>query len=813
MADAARPTPEGTIVPARHPWTLPRLAELPKLTALTLASAIGGTGGTGGSGSTVFGLLLAVGFLVSACSSDGAVGPGTPPIAPALASISCVGDVATLRISCAAPAAVTGQEIIGGQGKRVVLRATDPHYTDAGLGVGDFTFKVTVQNVSTQILGFGSTGVHAFFEAAPLPDVGSITVKDNLVGTFTAGGQAYYDYPGSLGPWATSAEVQWRFHMVGGVSTFTFNVLVAADLYDKGGVLRWEPVLGHDQRKYQDVAVSSPTDWMAVGDAGITRHFDGVQWTTLPGIVSEAITSVAAVSPGRYYAATAGGGILYFDGKVWNEVYRRGDYGPLYAIHVVSNTNIIAVGENGRISHLAGGTWSDVDVTTGGGAALTAVSANASGTNVSAVNGGFGVLEVWTSTAGGPFVLDPRFAAAYGGTNLATDIVYDPAGNVLLAYEEFVGSPSNGVVRSSTGDVIISETDIWPRVLVPLGANEVAVGFRYIPDGLNYILDVDYTGLPAVYLNQSDPLGFDFTQMALADLGTFQFAVAGADQHLYHWTGGGGYWADLQGPSTMVDPDLWGVGDSVWLLDGIGNFYKVVNGVSTQGPGLPGLHEISGVSSTSFFAATDADIYHSNGTSAWSLVAHPFVATPIKHLWVSPSGQTILASTVGTEVYTSFASGLLEYVVDIGATVTGMWGCDDVDIWITTDNGNIHRWASGGIDPGPYITSPTPLRAITGSSCSDIWAVGDGGAAYYYDGSTWFDFSAPGGPTSFAAAIRDPGQVLVAGAFGVGGLFTYFGAFQNEDIPTQSDNVTSLWRTSHGQVYAAGHDLFLRGLR
>src|SRR5690349_1001626 len=127
MSDAPRQAPAGSpVVPERRPWSLPTLRELPKLTQLTLTSAVGGGGGTGGGGSTVFGLLLAAGLaLLSACSADQPMEPTAPAMPKAVASVSCVGDVATGTVSCGGPRSAPGRAILGGQGIEVALRSSN----------------------------------------------------------------------------------------------------------------------------------------------------------------------------------------------------------------------------------------------------------------------------------------------------------------------------------------------------------------------------------------------------------------------------------------------------------------------------------------------------------------------------------------------------------------------------------------------------------------------------------------------------------------------------------------------------------------
>jgi hypothetical protein len=281
-------------------------------------------------------------------------------------------------------------------------------------------------------------------------------------------------------------------------------------------------------------------------------------------------------------------------------------------------------------------------------------------------------------------------------------------------------------------------------------------------------------------------------------------------QQLFAWNGSA--WVNAQAATAMPDPDIWGVGDSLWLLDGTGGFYELVNGVKTTRAGLPGLHEIWGLSSTSFLGATDTHIYVSNGTSGWTLLPGFGGSSDIKDLWASPTGTTILLPTAVDLNY--FWGGSWHSFDYGGQEITGAWGCDADHAWVISALGKVFYFENGFIHTdGNFGFSPTRLNAVSGTSCTDVWVVGDAGAAFHWDGTSWTDKSVLGGPYFSSITVRGPGQVLAAGDGGTGGLLSVVGGFLNGDIPTQSDDVTSLWRLDNGQVYAAGQNLLLRGLR
>lgn len=813
MSDAVRPTPSAAEqLPVRRSWLLPTLAELPKLTKLTLASAIGGGGGTGGGGSTVFTPFLVASALVvsslAGCSVDESTGPSGPEMPKPVAAINCTGEIATLKVTCAGPVSSSGVEILGSQGIQVALRSSNVSWNGI---LGVLTFDVSLQNLSTQKLGWTGTtptGESVFFVNGPVADVGSVNVDFALTGTFTAPGQTYYQYIGMLDPLQTSAPKTWQFHMNTAATTFSFTVMVAADVYDLGGVLEWKSVAGTTQMRYNDVVASSPTDRMAVGNGGLTAHYTGGEWVPLPMVTYEQFNAVTAIGAGEYLAVTGSGAVFHFKNRVWTELYHRGDYGPFYSIWAKDLTHIVAVGQGGRISRLYGGTWDDVDVTTANNGNLVAVSGNADGSKVSAVNGDYLNTEVWTSTAGGGFVLDPNLPPFAG---IGLDITYDAAGNALLA------SVNSGVgtILSSTGDILLSDPDLLPLTLTPHGTGKVTVGA--LSSGDYKVVEVDYSAsFPGTVTSLSDPVpgGNDIAQLTPTNSAGTEFSIiSGVYGHLLSWNGA--TWTDDQGDGNWTDPDIWGSGTTLWALDGFGGFYKIINGVMTPLPGQSGLTRFWGSSSTSFWGVGSSGVWHSDGTGAWTpdvTFGFPGGITP-RDVWADPTGAAVIVLGDGGHI-ASFVGGGWSYE-DIGHHVTAVWGCDVSNAWVVTDDGEIWKWFNGTTT---FLASvgPNPLQTITGHSCSDIWVGGDNGKIYHGSGGpfNWDDKNIPGlSWTIRALSIRGPFQVIGAGDGSNSGLFSESAPVATTILPAQGGTVTSLWRLDNGDMYAAGNQFLLRGTR
>ncbi|HEY0023807.1 MAG TPA: IPT/TIG domain-containing protein [Longimicrobium sp.] len=176
-----------------------------------------------------------------------------------IARLECAADVASGAVECAAPggaapaAPIPGpgprfdQRTVGGQGVYVRMASSGAAY-DAGTQV--FSFNATVQNLSNLPMATATGaarhdgGIRVFLIAPPSGSGGIVTVA-NPTGTaeFTAPGQAYYQYGGSIGgtdqgelgadgilaSGEASAAKQWQFNM-GGATSFTFSVYVATEM-------------------------------------------------------------------------------------------------------------------------------------------------------------------------------------------------------------------------------------------------------------------------------------------------------------------------------------------------------------------------------------------------------------------------------------------------------------------------------------------------------------------------------------------------------------------------------------------------------
>ncbi|HET7025524.1 MAG TPA: hypothetical protein VFI39_10010, partial [Gemmatimonadales bacterium] len=334
---------------------------LPKLTELTLLSPIGGGGGIGGS--TVFGLLLAAGLLfgISACADQNLNRPSLGGnFIPAAQQLTCHADVRAGSFECAATSGASrspGVATFGEQGVKVGLRSSNNSWNGT---THVFGTDVSVQNEGALAMGTAdgttqdSGGIKVFFLAQPTGDVGLVSVANPAgTATFTASNQPYFKYDTLLTSQQVSNTQNWQFQLDPSTHSFTFQVLVSAELPNKGAILHWalEPginpinwegvsgwgfvglaVFGQNGEVFvQDSGVwHSYTDPLGSGPSGSSpnnqvvaaarndltfqngsrfRHWDGISWRTLDSLPN---------SPGLMYAAGSTGGL----GGIWGMGFR-----------------------------------------------------------------------------------------------------------------------------------------------------------------------------------------------------------------------------------------------------------------------------------------------------------------------------------------------------------------------------------------------------------------------------------------------------------------------------------------------------------
>jgi len=96
----------------------------------------------------------------------------------------------------------------------------------------------------------------------------------------------------------------------------------------------------------------------------------------------------------------------------------------------------------------------------------------------------------------------------------------------------------------------------------------------------------------------------------------------------------------------------------------------------------------------------------------------------------------------------------------------------------------------------------TTLRAIAGTSATNVWAVGDAGVIRVWDGSTWTRFPIPTNDALVAIVMRAPDDVFVAA--GEARLWHWNGSDWASVQAPAGSSVAAFWQAPSGAIVAAG---------
>lgn len=161
--------------------------------------------------------------------------PDTP--AATTREVTCTADVRAGRVSCgdAQPGSANGiaGDVLTRQGTDVQVTSSNVSYDSVAQR---FRFDVTVRNLLPEAIGTrdGSTadsaGINVFFvrEPAATTGAGTIAVRGDGVGAFSASGQPYFRYSAVLDSGEVSAARTWELDIPKSVQNFSFGIAVSA---------------------------------------------------------------------------------------------------------------------------------------------------------------------------------------------------------------------------------------------------------------------------------------------------------------------------------------------------------------------------------------------------------------------------------------------------------------------------------------------------------------------------------------------------------------------------------------------------------
>ncbi|MCB1164065.1 hypothetical protein KDL67_15360 [bacterium] len=337
------------------------------------------------------------------------------------------------------------------------------------------------------------------------------------------------------------------------------------------------------------------------------------------------------------------------------------------------------------------------------------------------------------------------------------------AGNIETSFYCVWGSSGSDVWAAGNGKVFHYDGSEWTldvnlagdtRAIVGTGPNDVFVGgsggnvWRY--DGSGWTL-------------MSTPTTSNLFGACVDDQN--RVYMVGDNGTVIRWNGAS--WSALPSGSTQSLYSVASVGDKVYAVGTNGTILLYDGsgwGVMTSGVGVA-LWSVEAVSNSFLVACGDEGVVLAGDGATWQQV---FTTENFRMLtadladdgsaWAGDGGARMWRRTNdGWELSDSF-----------GTVVRGLWSAASDDVWAVGDNGHLWRWNGSAWSD---VSSPTSqaLYAIDGNAATgEAWAVGYNGTVLRYDpgGDSWSTVSSGTTYTLRTCVVQADGTVYVAGAAG-----------------------------------------------
>lgn len=161
-------------------------------------------------------------------------------------------------------------------------------------------------------------------------------------------------------------------------------------------------------------------------------------------------------------------------------------------------------------------------------------------------------------------------------------------------------------------------------------------------------------------------------------------------------------------------------------------------------------------------------IWASPAGSVWVGSVDGHVATTAPVSWPAVAGDVIYRSKGPAAQWSVTALPKL-HTEGTPPNVSTIWAADDQSVFVGTYLGHIYQW-NGRAWTQTYegkVPRGGTIRAFSGSSSTDVFAVGDNGVLLYFNGRSWTQQAVPGDPNgkeNFTGIATLPdGQVIISG--------------------------------------------------
>ncbi|MGC4119943.1 MAG: FecR domain-containing protein [Myxococcales bacterium] len=280
--------------------------------------------------------------------------------------------------------------------------------------------------------------------------------------------------------------------------------------------------------------------------------------------------------------------------------------------------------------------------------------------------------------------------------------------------------------------------------------------------------------------------------------------------------------------------EAWAVGAQGVAAHRTGGSWQSAGTISTGS-----LFSVWGSGANDVWAGGEMSLLHWNGAS-WDPtpaavsgvlgygIVRALWGTGADDVWAGADGGLLLHKQGGTWRQASADQGL-----DNG-TVRSLSATAPDDVWAASDHGVQHfdgsRWAFVRNIPNQHYLAvwaagrsevfavgiqalsrfngtdwsqdlyPTAFTGVSGTSGSDVWAVGENGFVAHWNGIAWTTSTA--GSKTFTSVKAFASDAVWA--VGQGGAARFFNGTSWEDRSTGTDDLVSVWGSSANDVWAAG---------
>lgn len=218
------------------------------------------------------------------------------------------------------------------------------------------------------------------------------------------------------------------------------------------------------------------------------------------------------------------------------------------------------------------------------------------------------------------------------------------------------------------------------------------------------------------------------------------------------------------------------------------------------------LYAVSGVAANNIMAVGDNGVLlHYDGT-AWT-TGQLGGTVPLRGACAFGDGHAAAGGSYGS-VFSGYITVLAPDYLGEPFTFEGVWAPGPYDVYVAGAAGNTGVIFDGDGDTW-YL--PDGMRAISGFSANKVFAVGDGGAVYQFDGSGWVKQTTPITTTvrGLTALVTRFGEPFRLYAVGDAGALTVWkaGTWNPVTLPgTEAFDFVDVWAAAIDDVFAVANN-------